>query len=81
MGNTESAVVQRRLVRFRPDERPVIEGVFDRLQSTGCSSVPPGKAKVLPLDDFKVGIKDLQLFPVLYTDTDAQHLACMSDEC
>ncbi|XP_060778891.1 MTOR-associated protein MEAK7 isoform X2 [Neoarius graeffei] len=46
MGNTESAVVQKRLVRFRPDERLVIEGVFDRLQSSSSSSVPPGKAKI-----------------------------------
>lgn len=66
MGNTESAVVQSRLVRFRPDERPVIEGVFDRLQNISSSFVPPGKAKVLHVDAFKVGIKHLQLFPVLY---------------
>ncbi|CAJ1057007.1 MTOR-associated protein MEAK7 [Xyrichtys novacula] len=38
MGNTESVVVQKRLARFRPEERPVIEGVFDRLQGSGGSS-------------------------------------------
>ncbi|KAI5098046.1 TLD domain-containing protein 1 [Silurus meridionalis] len=54
MGNTESAVVQKRLVRFRPDERPVIEGVFDRLLSTSCSPVPPGQVKDLNIDTFKI---------------------------
>lgn len=44
MGNTESVVVQKRLARFRPDERPVVEGVFDRLQaSAGSPSGAPGK--------------------------------------
>lgn len=70
MGNTESAVVQKRLVRFRPDERPVIEGVFDRLQSTSSSSVPPGKAKVLHIDTLKVGMKWLQLLLL-----DTKHMA------
>ncbi|XP_077568015.1 MTOR-associated protein MEAK7-like isoform X2 [Stigmatopora nigra] len=32
MGNAESAVVQKRLTRFRPEHRPMIEGVFDRLR-------------------------------------------------
>lgn len=32
MGNAESVVVQKRLARFRPEERPVVEGVFDKLQ-------------------------------------------------
>ncbi|KAM9480858.1 MTOR-associated protein MEAK7 isoform 1-T1 [Clarias gariepinus] len=59
MGNTESAVVQKRLVRFRPDERPVIEGVFDRLQSTSSSSVPPGKAKVLHIDTLKITMSQM----------------------
>ncbi|XP_036441240.1 MTOR-associated protein MEAK7 [Colossoma macropomum] len=59
MGNAESAVVHKRLVRFRPHERPVIEGVFDRLQSasSSCSSASSGKAparKVLLLDTLKV---------------------------
>ncbi|XP_047453494.1 MTOR-associated protein MEAK7 [Mugil cephalus] len=40
MGNTESAAVQKRLVRFRPEERPVVEGVYDRL--LGSASGPPG---------------------------------------
>ncbi|XP_057692908.1 MTOR-associated protein MEAK7 [Corythoichthys intestinalis] len=34
MGNAESAVVQKRLSRFRPEDRPVIEGVFDRLRGS-----------------------------------------------
>lgn len=32
MGNAESVVVQKRLARFRPEERPVVEGFFDKLQ-------------------------------------------------
>ncbi|XP_077451975.1 MTOR-associated protein MEAK7 isoform X3 [Stigmatopora argus] len=32
MGNAESAVVQKRLARFRPEHRPMVEGVFDRLR-------------------------------------------------
>ncbi|XP_034734574.1 MTOR-associated protein MEAK7 isoform X2 [Etheostoma cragini] len=44
MGNTESMVVQKRLARFRPQERPVVEGVFDRLQSGAEGpSEAPGK--------------------------------------
>ncbi|XP_037308113.2 MTOR-associated protein MEAK7 [Pungitius pungitius] len=31
MGGTQSAVVQKRLARFRPNELPLVEGVFDRL--------------------------------------------------
>ncbi|XP_062860346.1 MTOR-associated protein MEAK7 isoform X2 [Trichomycterus rosablanca] len=54
MGNTESAVVQKRLARFRPDERPIIEGVFDRLHRTSGTPVPAGKGKVLCLDTIKV---------------------------
>ncbi|GAA6067309.1 MTOR-associated protein MEAK7 isoform X1, partial [Tachysurus ichikawai] len=53
MGNTESAVVNKRLVRFRPDERPAIEGVYDRLQSTSSSSVTTGKGNVLHIDTLK----------------------------
>ncbi|XP_041852359.1 MTOR-associated protein MEAK7 isoform X2 [Melanotaenia boesemani] len=33
MGNTDSVVVQKRLARFRPEERPVVEGVFSKLQA------------------------------------------------
>ncbi|XP_029009972.1 MTOR-associated protein MEAK7 isoform X2 [Betta splendens] len=33
MGNSDSVLVQKRLTRFRPEERPVVEGVFDRLQA------------------------------------------------
>uniref|UniRef100_A0A8D2ZDT5 MTOR-associated protein MEAK7 n=1 Tax=Scophthalmus maximus TaxID=52904 RepID=A0A8D2ZDT5_SCOMX len=39
MGNTESVVVQKRLARFRPEERPVVEGVFGRLQGVVSVSV------------------------------------------
>ncbi|KAM4618715.1 MTOR-associated protein MEAK7 isoform 1-T2 [Polymixia lowei] len=45
MGNTESVVVQKRLARFRPEERSVVEGVFERLQGmcTGSSAGVTGK--------------------------------------
>ncbi|XP_060892419.1 MTOR-associated protein MEAK7 [Labrus mixtus] len=44
MGNTESVVVQKRLARFRPEERPVVEGVFDKLQgNTGGAAGSSGK--------------------------------------
>ncbi|KAF0040832.1 hypothetical protein F2P81_006730 [Scophthalmus maximus] len=54
MGNTESVVVQKRLARFRPEERPVVEGVFGRLQGGGGLSgasekTPPGKSLTLEL--------------------------------
>ncbi|XP_076126155.1 MTOR-associated protein MEAK7 isoform X1 [Alosa pseudoharengus] len=45
MGNTESVVVQKRLTRFRPDERPVVEGVFEQLQAGSAGAAgKPGKA-------------------------------------
>ncbi|CAN9498677.1 unnamed protein product [Ophioblennius macclurei] len=50
MGNTESAAVQKRLARFRPDERPVIEGVFDRLVGAG-----PGKSVTLDMLQASMG--------------------------
>lgn len=46
MGNTESVMVQKRLARFRPEERPVVEGVFDRL--VGDVGVPAGVPKKTP---------------------------------
>lgn len=50
MGNTESVVVQKRLARFRPEERPVVEGVFDKLQAgAGVSSGAPGKVVTLEM--------------------------------
>lgn len=55
MGNTESVVVQKRLARFRPEERPGVEGVFDRLQAG--AGVPPGKTpagKTVTLEMLKV---------------------------
>ncbi|XP_041650644.1 MTOR-associated protein MEAK7 [Cheilinus undulatus] len=42
MGNTESVVVQKRLARFRPEERPVVEGVFDKL--LGSAGGPAGSS-------------------------------------
>ncbi|TSK38448.1 TLD domain-containing protein 1 [Bagarius yarrelli] len=65
MGNTESAVVHKRLVRFRPDERPVIEGLFDRLQSTSSSSVPPGNANVLHIDTIKIAMDKMASVPMI----------------
>ncbi|XP_040895172.1 MTOR-associated protein MEAK7 [Toxotes jaculatrix] len=61
MGNTESVVVQKRLARFRPEERPVIEGVFNKLQGgTGGRSgapekAPPGKTLTLEMLQSSVG--------------------------
>lgn len=55
MGNTESVVVQRRLARFRPEERHVVEGVFNKLQadtggpSGATENTPPGKALTLEM--------------------------------
>ncbi|XP_071767372.1 MTOR-associated protein MEAK7 [Centroberyx gerrardi] len=54
MGNTESVVVQKRLARFRPEERPVVEGVFDRLHAGGgppgaAAKTSPGKALTLEM--------------------------------
>ncbi|KAM3870064.1 1-phosphatidylinositol 4,5-bisphosphate phosphodiesterase gamma-2 [Diretmus argenteus] len=49
MGNTESVVEQKRLTRFRPEERPVVKGVFDRLQGSGGPSAAPGKALTLEM--------------------------------
>lgn len=55
MGNTESVVVQKRLARFRPDERPVVEGVFERLQ-TGSAGETGKSGKALTVDMLKVRI-------------------------
>lgn len=50
MGNTESVLVQKRLARFRPEERPVVEGVFDRLQGgAGGPSAATGKTLTLQM--------------------------------
>ncbi|KAG5839817.1 hypothetical protein ANANG_G00209010 [Anguilla anguilla] len=54
MGNTESAVVQKRMVRFRPEERPVVERVFDQLLEAGSGNAPGSSGKVLTLDALKV---------------------------
>ncbi|KAJ7997755.1 hypothetical protein DPEC_G00215420 [Dallia pectoralis] len=53
MGNTDSVVVQKRLSRFRVEERPVVEGVFDRLYGTNTAGVPGKAGKVLTLDMLK----------------------------
>lgn len=45
MGNTGSEVMQKRLDRFRPEERPVVQGVFDRIQGNPGPSGAPGKAQ------------------------------------
>ncbi|XP_068170160.1 MTOR-associated protein MEAK7 isoform X2 [Antennarius striatus] len=53
MGNTESVVVQKRLARFRPEDRPSVEGIFDRLHaaadghSGSQSKTPAGKSLTL----------------------------------
>lgn len=55
MGNTESVVVQKRLARFRPEERSMVEVVFDRLQAG--AGFPPGKTpagKTVTLEMLKV---------------------------
>lgn len=52
MGNTESVLVQKRLARFRPEERPAVEGLFEQLQSAGTAAAKTGR--VLKLDTLKV---------------------------
>ncbi|KAK7892088.1 hypothetical protein WMY93_024051 [Mugilogobius chulae] len=44
MGNTGSELMNKRLDRFRPEERPVVQAVFDRLKGTGPPGVP-GRAE------------------------------------
>ncbi|XP_010882423.2 MTOR-associated protein MEAK7 [Esox lucius] len=53
MGNTDSVVVQKRLARFRPEERPVVEGVFDRLHGMNPVGVAGKAGKVLTLEMLK----------------------------
>lgn len=63
MGNSESVVVQKRLARFRPEDRPVIEGVFDRLHggavgpSGSLGKTPAGMT--LKLDMLQVSMGSL----------------------
>lgn len=40
MGNTGSELMHKRLDRFRPEERPIIQGLFDRLLGRGLSGAP-----------------------------------------
>ncbi|XP_034542593.1 MTOR-associated protein MEAK7 [Notolabrus celidotus] len=53
MGNTESVAVQKRLARFRPEERPMIEGVFDKLQVGAAGS--SGKTLTLEMLQSSMG--------------------------
>ncbi|TRY87123.1 hypothetical protein DNTS_008184 [Danionella cerebrum] len=54
MGNADSVVAQKRLARFRPDERPVIEGTFDRLRGSSSSKSTGKNSQVLSLDELKM---------------------------
>ncbi|XP_030282556.1 MTOR-associated protein MEAK7 isoform X1 [Sparus aurata] len=69
MGNTESVVVQKRLARFRPEERPMVEGVFDRLQAgAGGPSGAPGKTpavKTLTLEMLQSSMGSLAPHPMV----------------
>lgn len=48
MGNAESVGVQKRLARFRPEDRPAVEGAFARLQTgAGGPCAAPGKTLTL----------------------------------
>lgn len=55
MGNTGSELMNKRLDRFRPDERPVIQGVFDRLLSGAPGRPPPGKNLTLETLQSSIG--------------------------
>ncbi|KAM9807450.1 MTOR-associated protein MEAK7 [Neosynchiropus ocellatus] len=59
MGNAESAVAQKRLARFRPAERPAIEGVFDRLHAGAGESRRPTAGGVLTLHALQAAVGDL----------------------
>ncbi|XP_068458287.1 MTOR-associated protein MEAK7 [Clinocottus analis] len=58
MGNTESVAAQKRLARFRPEERPVVECVFDRLLGAGPPSGPPA-GTTLTLETLQASMGDL----------------------
>ncbi|KPP58294.1 hypothetical protein Z043_123894 [Scleropages formosus] len=53
MGNTESAQLQQRLSRFRPDERNLLDGAFDRLRESPSGAAAGHSGKVLTLDALK----------------------------
>lgn len=53
MGNNGSVVVQKRLARFRPEERSMVDGLFDKLQGDAGASGKAGKA--LTLEMLQVG--------------------------
>nr|XP_015820859.2 MTOR-associated protein MEAK7 [Nothobranchius furzeri]XP_015820860.2 MTOR-associated protein MEAK7 [Nothobranchius furzeri] len=55
MGNSESAAAQKRIARFRPEERSVVEEVFDKLQNGSPASETPGKALTLDMIQASVG--------------------------
>lgn len=67
MGNTDSVVVQKRLARFRPDERPVVEGVFDRLLASAGG--PSGAPEKTPAGR-AVTLNMLEVWQKLYALTD-----------
>lgn len=78
MGNAESAVVQKRLTRFRPEERPVIDGVFNKLVSGGGgASEAPGKAitlQMLQVGQTGTGSSRLRIkAPLLSVDISSLH--------
>ncbi|XP_017274574.1 MTOR-associated protein MEAK7 [Kryptolebias marmoratus] len=55
MGNTDSVVVQKRLARFRPEERSMIDGLFDKLQGNAGGSDKPGKTLTLEMLQSTIG--------------------------
>ncbi|KAM4734237.1 LOW QUALITY PROTEIN: MTOR-associated protein MEAK7-like [Anableps anableps] len=56
MGNTDSVMVQKRMARFRPEERPVIDGVFDRLRGGSGTSGDAGAGKTLQLETLQASM-------------------------
>lgn len=59
MGNTDSVMVQKRMARFRPEERSMIDGVFERLQGGSGSSGEAGAVKTLQLETLQVSERNL----------------------
>ncbi|XP_037538613.1 MTOR-associated protein MEAK7 [Nematolebias whitei] len=49
MGNNGSVVVQKRLARFRPEERSMVDGLFDKLQGDAGASGKAGKTLTLEM--------------------------------
>ncbi|KAL0968216.1 hypothetical protein UPYG_G00263930 [Umbra pygmaea] len=59
MGNTDSVVVQKRLARFRPEDRTKVEGVFDRLHGSSTVGATGKAGKVLTLSMLKCCMGDV----------------------